>query len=202
MSIKSKFFYKWGENAFKDNNSELALTMFDKAINADSKELKAYTGKFGIFTRAGRPVEALEVLDYAIEANPENAKNIDELRQPFIKYIIDINMGKAVAVEYCKKGMIQLTQYQQPKEAIKMFNKALEIDPQFIVAYVSISEDLVKIGDIVEAIQMADKALEIDAQYARAYYTKSIGLKMLGKYDEAQMMLDKACEIDPELAKS
>lgn len=201
MSIKSKFFYKWGENAFKDNNPELALTMFDKAINADPKELKAYIGKYSVFARTGRPIEALKVLDQVVVASPENVKDIEELRQPLIKYIDDIKTGKDVAVEYCNKGIVLLNQFQQPEEAIKMFDKAIEIDSRFTEAYANKGAALGKLGRIEEAMTMADKALEINPQYARAYYNKGICLNMLGKQEEARKMLYRAYEIDPELAK-
>ena len=49
MSIKSKFFTKWGTNALKVNDIELALKMVDKAIRADQRDLKAYLAKF-LFT--------------------------------------------------------------------------------------------------------------------------------------------------------
>ena len=89
MSIKSKFFTKWGTNALKVNDTELALKMINKAIKADSRELKAYLTKIAILSRMGQPKEALETLDLAIETNPENKEidNLREMRQPLVEYI-------------------------------------------------------------------------------------------------------------------
>lgn len=87
MSIRSKFFTKWGENLFRDNEPELALKMFDRAIKADPKDWRAYIGKVGILTRAGYPEEAIKILDQALEANPKNAKDLNEIRQTLIDFI-------------------------------------------------------------------------------------------------------------------
>ena len=78
MSIRSKFFLKWGNNLFRDNEPELALNMFNKAINADSRDLNAYIAKVGVLTRIGRVAEALNTLDEAIETN-NNSENINEI---------------------------------------------------------------------------------------------------------------------------
>lgn len=201
MSIKSKFFTKWGTNALKMNDTELALKMTNKAIRADQQDLKAYLAKFAVLVRMEQPEEALKILDQAIEMNPEDKKDIDEIRQSFVGCVDDIKAGKNVAVEYCNEGLVLLNQFQQLKESIKMFDKALEVDPQFAEAYLSKGSALGQLGQIEESIIMFDKVIEINPQFAKAYHNKGVALKMLGKHEEALQMFNKANEIDPELIK-
>ncbi len=100
MSLFSKFYTKWGENAFKDNQPDLALKMVNRAIKSDSGDLNAYILKIAILSRMAQPEEALKTLDLAIETNIENKKIIDALtqfRQPLVEYVKganDIRAGK------------------------------------------------------------------------------------------------------------
>jgi len=87
MSIRSKFLAKWGENLMRNHDSELALNMFDRAIKADPKELKAYLGKAGIYVGRGNAEEAIEILNQAIEANPEYYTVLQEAKQGIPDYI-------------------------------------------------------------------------------------------------------------------
>lgn len=86
MSIRSKFLAKWGENLMRDHESELALNMFDRAIKADPKELKAYLGKAGIYIGRGNTGEAIKILDRAIAANPEYYSVLNEAKQGIPEY--------------------------------------------------------------------------------------------------------------------
>lgn len=168
MSIKSKFFTKWGTNALKINDTELALKMVDKAIRADQRDLKAYLAKFAVLIRMEQSKEALEILDQAIEMNPEDKKDIDEIRQSFVECVDDIKADK-VAIEYYNKGkdLFLLNQSQQLEESIEMFDKALEINPQFAEAYLSKGVALEMLGKHEGAVEMFNKALEINPELAK-----------------------------------
>ena len=168
MSIKSKFFTKWGTNCLKNNDIELALKMVNKAIKADQRDLKAYLAKFAVLVRMEQPEEAIKTLDQAVEMNPKDKKDIDEIRQSFVECVDDIKAGK-VAIEYHNKGkdLFLLNQPQQLKESIEMFDKALEINPQFAEAYLSKGVALKMLGKHEEALQMFNKAFEINPELAK-----------------------------------
>ena len=168
MSIKSKFFTKWGTNCLKNNDKELALKMVNKAIKADQWDLKAYLAKFAVLVRMNQPEEALKTLDQATEMNPEDKKDIDELRQPFVECVNDIKADK-VAIEYHNKGkdLFLLNEPKQTKEAIKMFDKALKINPQFAEVYIDKGFALEILGKHKEALRMFNKAFEINPELAK-----------------------------------
>ncbi len=98
MSIKSKFFTKWGDRLFKNGHIDFSFQMYDKAIEADSKDIKPYIAKAGILLRLERFEGALKVLDQAVVASPENAKEIDKIRPIIIKAIFDVNRNKKARV--------------------------------------------------------------------------------------------------------
>lgn len=83
------------------------------------------------------------------------------------------------------------------EEAIKLLNKALQIDPRFSAAVVNKSWALNELGRYDEALRLADEALEIDPRSTSALVNKGFALDSLGKHNEAIKYYDDALEIDP-----
>jgi tetratricopeptide (TPR) repeat protein len=70
-------------------------------------------------------------------------------------------------------------------EAVKYYDKALQIDPNNIYALDYKGSDLIRLGNSTEVIKYADKALSIDPKYEDALATKGNGLSSLGNYSGA-----------------
>ena len=83
-------------------------------------------------------------------------------------------------------------------EAIKCYDKAIEIDPDNPVVWNNKGLALNSLGKYDEAVKCYDKAIEIDPDDADAWNNKGLALNSLGKYDEAVKCYDKAIEIDPD----
>jgi tetratricopeptide (TPR) repeat protein len=83
-------------------------------------------------------------------------------------------------------------------EAIKCYDKAIEIDPDNPVVWNNKGLALNSLGKYDEAITSYDKAIEIDPDDADTWNNKGLALNSLGKYDEAITSYDKAIEIDPD----
>ncbi|MGI6022943.1 MAG: tetratricopeptide repeat protein [Methanoculleus sp.] len=86
------------------------------------------------------------------------------------------------------------------KEAIRCYDRALEIDPEDAIAWSNKGNSLNKLGRYDEAIRCCDRALEIDPEDAIAWNNKGAALANLGRYDEAIRCCDHTLEIDPEYA--
>ena len=82
-------------------------------------------------------------------------------------------------------------------EAIKCYDKAIEIDPDNPVVWNNKGLALDSLGKYDEAITSYDKAIKIDPNDADAWNNKGLALDSLGKYDEAITSYDKAIKIDP-----
>lgn len=91
-----------------------------------------------------------------------------------------------------------ITLYNQGKydEAIKCYDKAIELNPQAAEVWYNkgtvFSKNLSRYG---EAIQCFDKAIELNPQYIDAWYNRGQALKALGRTTEADAAFAKAKEL-------
>ena len=83
------------------------------------------------------------------------------------------------------------------EEAIKSYDKAIEIDPNHEAAWYNKGVALGELGKHEESIKCYDRAIEIDPNHEAAWYNKGWNLGRLGKHEEAIKSYDKATEIDP-----
>ena len=83
-------------------------------------------------------------------------------------------------------------------EAIKFYDKALEINPQVLDIYYNKGISLEYLGNYPEAIKAFDKVIEESSQDYEAWYSKGFSLECLGNYEEALESYDKAIEINPQ----
>jgi tetratricopeptide (TPR) repeat protein len=91
--------------------------------------------------------------------------------------------------DYANKG--------QYEEAISAYNKALEINPRYALAYHNRGSVYAKKNQYNEAISDFTKALEINPKFAAAYYYRGITYFNKGQYEEAISDFTKALEINP-----
>jgi tetratricopeptide (TPR) repeat protein len=83
-------------------------------------------------------------------------------------------------------------------EAIKAFDEAIELKPDYAKAYNNKGITLKNIGKLDEAINAYDKAIELRPDLVQAYNNKGVALRILGKYDEAIKAYEKAIELKPD----
>ena len=90
----------------------------------------------------------------------------------------------------------QVGKYQK---AIECFDKAIEINPNYINALNSKGTALHYLDDYQKAIECYDKAIEINPEDADAWCAKGLSLTCLKNYQKAiEECFDKAIEINPE----
>ena len=89
-----------------------------------------------------------------------------------------------------KKG-----QYEQ---AIALYDKAIQKDPQYETAYANKGLALGGLQRYPEALAALTKAIELDPKDAWSYSQRAYMYSQLGKYEEAVLDYDKAIEFDPQ----
>ena len=97
-------------------------------------------------------------------------------------YAKDIDSSDVVEIfnqglDYFEKGDYE--------NAIKDFNRALEINPKFAEAYNNRGNAYALMGDFERAIADFNRALEINPKLAGAYFNKGLVYDRLGRFQEA-----------------
>jgi tetratricopeptide (TPR) repeat protein len=85
-------------------------------------------------------------------------------------------------------------------EAVRSYDRALEIDPRFAAAWNNKGNSFRRLGRHDEAICCYDKALEMDPQDTAAWNNKGNSLHSLGRDEEALRSYDRALALDPRFA--
>ena len=103
------------------------------------------------------------------------------------------------ASDYFRWGL-QHQQQRKYQEAIQCYDTAIDIDPQYFIAYVNRGLAKIELDKNEEAITDCDKAIEINPQSTEAYSNRAVAKIQLGKYLEAIIDCDKAIELDAKNA--
>jgi tetratricopeptide (TPR) repeat protein len=104
------------------------------------------------------------------------------------------------AVGYCDLGNSYhgLGDYQQ---AIKDFDRAIELDPKLAEAYWGRGKTYHGLGDYQQAIKDFDRAIELDPKLAEAYWDRGKTYNELGKYQQAIENWKRAAQLGNEGAR-
>jgi len=107
--------------------------------------------------------------------------------------------GAGTAAYWNAKGA-SLAALGRHEEAVRHYDKALEIDPRCAPAWNNKGVSLQGVGRHEEAIHCLDKALQIDPRFMLAWNSKGKSLNDVRRYEEAIHCLDKALQIDARYA--
>src|SRR5437867_421526 len=89
------------------------------------------------------------------------------------------------AAEAYEKAMLQLRD-GLIKDAIPLLGKAIEYDPGFVDAYLSLAGVYGELKDYQKSVELYDKARDFDTAYFKYYYLPySINLAGLGRFTDA-----------------
>lgn len=83
-------------------------------------------------------------------------------------------------------------------EALKYFDKALDIDPLNALAWSNMGFMLKKLDRSDEALGCYEKAIEIDEGFVNAWYNKCVLLRTMDQLEEAMKCADKVVALDPD----
>lgn len=232
-----------GDQLIYTGKYEKAIQNFDKAIEVDSHNSGPYFSKGLALTELGRHEEALQAYDKAIEIDPgdkrawngkglalTNLGRYEEALQAYDKLtaldskILFLWSSRGLATYELSPQLYQSghnqsdvpTEIENYEEALQAYNKAIEHDPNNMIALNSKGVILNELGRHEEALQAINKAIEIDhgrpkgifsnkrlnSEIPKAWYNKGCALTNLGRYEEAIEALDKAIDLDPQYANA
>jgi tetratricopeptide (TPR) repeat protein len=174
-----------------------AMKVFDKAIELNPQNSDAWTGKGLVFEGLNKPEEAMNAYDKALEIDPN-----DPIALQSKKALSLSNTGKLSEVvtesqDLVSQGAI-LAQSGQHDKAIKVFDKAIESNPQNSAAWSCKGIILTILGKYDEAIKAFDISTEINPLDSTCWAGKGLAFEGLNKPKEAIKAFDKAIEINPQ----
>ncbi|MFX0204034.1 MAG: tetratricopeptide repeat protein [Candidatus Hodarchaeota archaeon] len=155
------------------NNYPKALELVNKALKYDEELTTAWINRGIILSHIGNFTESISSFDQALAIEPDNS------------------------MAMLRKGGILNDNLQLHDEAIKLFNKAAQIDPKNLTCWWNLSQAFVGKNDFEQAIQYLDKVLEIEPMHAEAVANKAILLWRLGKNREARQTFIHLRQISP-----
>ena len=88
------------------------------------------------------------------------------------------------------------------KEAEILLRKAIELNPQYVIAYSNLAGILINLGKLQEAESLLRKAIKLKPDNAVSYSNLGGILGDLGKLQEAESLLLKAIKLNPDYTKS
>jgi len=88
------------------------------------------------------------------------------------------------------------------QEAVRLYTKAIEIDPNFADAYFNRGLAYADMQNYTQAIKDYTKAIEINPDYAEAYYNRGNTYAQIKEHSLAISDLTKAIEINPNYAEA
>jgi tetratricopeptide (TPR) repeat protein len=109
----------------------------------------------------------------------------------------EITSTSPEANELLIKGLTAASRNNGFAEAIRYYDQALVLDPDFVTAWMAKGVALHNLGSDEEAIGCLDHALALEPDNAGAWSLKGIILSSLGRPGEAADCYARAAEIDP-----
>jgi len=100
-----------------------------------------------------------------------------------------------------KKG-IDLMANEKLDDAVRSFELAIRIDPNYVDAWIKKGYALFHLSEYPIAISSYDRALDIDINNSEAWNLKGLAYYKMKNYDQAIRSCEKAIDIDPNDAMS
>jgi tetratricopeptide (TPR) repeat protein len=166
-----------GEISLANNDIPGAVSAFDKVLDADPHNIAAQLGKIETIFREGRFADALAELTAILPKNQKNAR---------AHYL----MGKV---------QIALKSNDLAEQELKT---ALEIDNEYLEAYVALSVLYITANKSSEAMRVLDEASKSIPESPLISQTLAEAHATLGDYATAIAELFKAIELDPDDIRS
>jgi Tfp pilus assembly protein PilF len=135
---------------------------------------------------------APQIFTQNIQLRPKAGKAVSPAAVTSVE-ALDSNLPARAREEY-DKG-IKDAGNNKPENAIKHFQEAITIHPQFYSAYVAIAEQYTKLKRDAEAVEAYQKAIEMKPDRAPAYVGLGMMLVKQKKYSEALTPLRRSLEI-------
>lgn len=178
--------YDAGFEAHSNGNITDAIAYYKKAIRLDPKMTDAYSNLGAALISIKEYNEALTVLNKAQQLDPTNDKI-----QKLISDISETQKGSSY------DEALALHQQGKVKEAIEIYKKAIQEDPNNPEVYINLGAAYQSLKNYDLAIQQYRKAISLDPNSSLAYFYLGTTLHAKNSINDAISNYKKALTIDP-----
>lgn len=206
---KADYWYQRGLQLAGARSYEDALMAYDKAVLIDPEHVGAWDGKAlalkslalsehdpDKFNESLKAYDmSIELYDRKIEANPQDTNALYYKGLALTGRALTMKAGEKLNMSSDKEDRVRYFE-----EAIKAYDRAIEIDPKYVTAWKNKGNVLYSLGKYNESLEALDKAIELVPDYGLAWYSKGLALFEIGRYDEAIQAYDKALKTFPDNA--
>ena len=183
----------------QDYNKALKYANIAIAVNPDDSY--AYYLKGFVLSRFGQYTPAIEAFQRVIKMDPTDPENFEDICEC---YALVENYKKLL--EYANTGLMlnkdnpvliyykaqALTMLGEPKKAVSLFKKLLQIDSSNPSNYVAAAYCYSQLGMWHECLEFSNQAIMLDRKNAEAFYLKGCAFQNLDRPAEAKKMFEKA----------
>jgi tetratricopeptide (TPR) repeat protein len=190
-----------------------ALYIYEKGIEHNPDAALLYNNRGNIYFEIGNYVEALKNFKKASDLDPIYSERLyhlgisnylkeESVIDDAIKNLEQLakkNMHKAKDIHDLGVAYMERRMYDK---AIESFNKAINIDPNYLSAFINLGFAYQYKEDYVKAIQAFEKAIILNPRSAKLYNTIGLLYDKMGKPDTAVIAYKKAVNLDPTYKNS
>lgn len=196
----------WLANAYdRAGNLALALESYAKAEALDPQNDEVFYERGLAYRNHGRFAEAARDFRRAHELDPKREEAVEFARQMALApHQIPAETATADdAVESDPRNAIlwnnrgwKRWQNGETEDALSDFQRAIELQPDYLQARVNHAELLRRLGRAQQSVEEQQKIVEIDPAFAQGHYNLAVTLFELQRYEEALMAIDRAIAIE------
>ncbi|UCH78281.1 MAG: tetratricopeptide repeat protein [Candidatus Coatesbacteria bacterium] len=147
--------------------------LYDAAVKGDVTDENTLYSIFSSLYFGDEKSKALDIINILVRRRPNNSL-------------------------YLSDNAVVLAEFGRFDEAIKHYDRALELEPDDGTTYANKSVALTSLGRYEEAIDACDKAISLNADDALAYFNRACAYALLGKKDKMLADLGKAIGLEEE----
>ena len=194
----------------KVQDRETAITlepMFTLSMKAPDESLKSISNYFKELADLNSNNYISEKIYLVEDQKPLTQEEVEEGCRMLDKYTAAISNSQKRAIDYLGRGVVYAMLHNYD-EALKDFDRALELMPDFTVALMGkgyvMSRRKALGGDIMPAaiIGVYDRALEVDPLLVYAWFNKGNIFYEAGDFVSAEECYSKAVELYPDLGQA
>ena len=202
----------------KDQISSLTAGILMTVILEEKWDGKTYFLKAKITTETDELIKSIN----NVRRDQEQSKNWEEMRERTEKALREIErlkketgnvkeekarqeefakvVNELYAMDWFKKGYVLRYNAKKNQEAMKAFDKAIEIDPNYAKAYAGKAAIYNEWRQYEEALRESERAIRLDPRLALGFNCRGKAHMGMSNYQKAIEDFNKARELDPEYA--